>query len=49
MTLIDDNDKNIPGWKKAIRIFNKNPNIKLEYGVDFRKYNESRKFNVLLQ
>lgn len=34
MTLIDDNDKNIPGWKKSHLYLNKNPNIKLEYGVD---------------
>ena len=32
MTLIDDNDNNVPGWKKSQNFLNKNKNVKLEYG-----------------
>ena len=34
MTLIDDNDRNIPGWKKSYSYLNKNTNINIEYGMD---------------
>jgi len=32
MTLIDDTDMNVPGWKKTQTFLNKNPNVTLEYG-----------------
>lgn len=32
MTLIDDTDVNVPGWKKTQSFLNKNPNVALEYG-----------------
>ena len=32
MTLINDNDVNIPGWKKSNYFLSKNPNVSLEYG-----------------
>ena len=34
MTLIDDNNRNIPGWKKSYSYLNKNTNINIEYGMD---------------
>tara|TARA_B100001109_G_scaffold222164_1_gene193950 strand:- start:32 stop:1192 length:1161 start_codon:yes stop_codon:yes gene_type:complete len=32
MTLINDDDSNIPGWKKTNHFLKKNPNVFLEYG-----------------
>ena len=32
MTLINDDDINIPGWKKSNHFLNKNTNVSLEYG-----------------
>lgn len=34
MTLIDDNDSNIPGWKKSNIFLNKYTNVKIENGMD---------------
>lgn len=34
MTLIDDNDTNIPGWKKSNIFLNKYTNVKIENGMD---------------
>lgn len=34
MTLIDENDTNIPGWRKADFLMKKYPNINIEYGAD---------------
>ena len=34
MTLINDNDVNIPGWKKSQYFLNKNSNVKIEYGIN---------------
>ena len=34
MTLINDHDDNVPGWKKSAKFLQKNPNVKIEYGVD---------------
>jgi len=34
MTLINDNDENIPGWKKSKHFLNKHPNIKIITGKD---------------
>lgn len=33
MTLINDDDTNVPGWKKTQTFLNKNPNVFLEYGL----------------
>ena len=33
MTLINDNDANVPGWKKTQNFLNKNPNVSIDYGV----------------
>ena len=32
--LINDNDENIPGWKKSKHFLNKHPNIKIITGKD---------------
>ena len=34
MTLIDDSDQSIPGWKKSKAFLTKNPNVIIEKGVD---------------
>ena len=34
MTLINDNDENVPGWKKSKYFLNKHPNIKIITGKD---------------
>ena len=34
MTLINDVDVNIPGWKKSQYFLNKNQNVKIEYGIN---------------
>lgn len=34
MTLIDDDNKNIPGWKKSEQFLSKHPNVHIEKGVD---------------
>ena len=34
MTLIDEDDDSIPGWKKSSKFLYKNPNISIEYGAD---------------
>ena len=34
MTLINNNDNNIPGWNKSITFLNKNQNVSIEYGKD---------------
>lgn len=34
MTLINDNDKAIPGWKKSRNFLNKYPNVTIETGAD---------------
>jgi len=34
MTLIDENNKNIPGWKKSQLFLDKHPNIHIEKGTD---------------
>ena len=34
MTLIDDKNSNIPGWRKSDFLMKKYPNIHIEYGVD---------------
>ena len=41
MTLIDPNNNNIPGWKKAEYLMKKYPNINIEYGAD----NEGNLYN----
>ena len=33
MTLIDDSDINVPGWKKTQNFLNKNPNVFIDYGI----------------
>ena len=33
MTLIDDGDVNVPGWKKSQIFLNKNKNVKIDYGL----------------
>jgi len=33
MTLIDDNDNNVPGWKKTQNFLNKNKNVYIDYGI----------------
>ena len=33
MTLIDNNDKNIPGWKKSEKFINENKNVHIEKGI----------------
>ena len=33
MTLIDDGDVNVPGWKKSHNFLNKNKNVKIDYGI----------------
>jgi 23S rRNA U2552 (ribose-2'-O)-methylase RlmE/FtsJ len=34
MTLINDTDDNVPGWKKSNLFLSKNPNVKIEKGQD---------------
>ena len=34
MTLINDTDENVPGWKKSNIFLSKNPNVLIEKGVD---------------
>ena len=34
MTLIDDSDQSIPGWKKSKAFLTKNPNVIIEKGID---------------
>uniref|UniRef100_A0A6C0CPG4 Ribosomal RNA methyltransferase FtsJ domain-containing protein n=1 Tax=viral metagenome TaxID=1070528 RepID=A0A6C0CPG4_9ZZZZ len=34
MTLIDNNNTNVPSWKKCEKLLEKNKNIHLEYGLD---------------
>ncbi len=33
MTLIDDSDVNVPGWKKTQTFLNKNKNVYIDYGI----------------
>lgn len=33
MTLINDSDVNVPGWKKTQNFLNKNPNVSIDYGI----------------
>ncbi len=33
MTLIDDSDTNVPGWKKTHNFLNKNKNVSIDYGI----------------
>jgi 23S rRNA U2552 (ribose-2'-O)-methylase RlmE/FtsJ len=33
MTLIDDSDTNVPGWKKTQNFLNKNKNVTIDYGI----------------
>lgn len=33
MTLIDDSDVNVPGWKKTQNFLNKNKNVYIDYGI----------------
>ena len=33
MTLIDDNDTNVPGWNKTQNFLNKNKNVIIDYGI----------------
>lgn len=33
MTLIDDSDSNVPGWKKTQNFLNKNKNVTIDYGI----------------
>ena len=33
MTLIDDSDINVPGWKKTQNFLNKNKNVTIDYGI----------------
>jgi len=34
MTLINDDDQNVPGWKKTRQFLNNNPNVIIEKGID---------------
>lgn len=34
MTLIDDNNYNVPGWKKSKYFLSNNPNVKIETGIE---------------
>jgi 23S rRNA U2552 (ribose-2'-O)-methylase RlmE/FtsJ len=34
MTLIDDNDQNVPGWRKSRHFLINNPNVRLETGIE---------------
>lgn len=34
MTLLDNNDTNVPGWKKAESFLKKNPHVYIETGID---------------
>ena len=36
MTLIDNKNDNVPGWKKSRQFLNENPNVIIETGVDRR-------------
>ena len=33
MSLIDDSDTNVPGWKKTQTFLNKNKNVSIDYGI----------------
>jgi hypothetical protein len=49
MTLVDDDNQCVPGWRKSMMFLEKNKNVKIEYGItkdgDLLK---KRKFNILL-
>jgi 23S rRNA U2552 (ribose-2'-O)-methylase RlmE/FtsJ len=36
MTLIDDDDRNVPGWRKTRQFLSNNPNVYIERGIDNR-------------